>query len=405
MQTKYQHFRKCFYLSNKQKSAEEFGKLRETISEIAKNMENWGESVPLKWILLEQLIETNRKKGKNFIKFNDMVKLAKHQEIKISDTDELKLFLRIQGKVGNIIYFEDITNLIILEPQWLVNAFRCLVSDKLDINSLNDKRKPICSHWTELQTTGRISNFLITTLFELKGGDQALEQKDDLIKVMKKFDILVEIEGTDTYIMPSKMPSSDLKTVCKTVGVCTEYCERTSWFCLKFEFLPPVFFNHLSAWLLKQYQPFKLTDGSSSLALYKEVCVFNFDNSGCDKLLMTMSTDTIALQVVSFDTKKKDLSDLCSIVRKNLENKIEDIKQRYSLELLYVKRFQCNDGNYEINAISLEDLRTQDSYYCHYHKYAHESKMIYLPWTKVSILRILLITLLFNILICIFTMN
>lgn len=365
-------------------------------------MENWGESVPLKWILLEQLIENNRKKGKNFVKFIDMVKLAKHREIEISDTDELKLFLRFQGKVGNIIYFEDITNLIILEPQWLVNAFRCLVSNKLHINSLNDKRNTICSHWTELQSTGKISNLLITTLFKLKGGDIALAHKDDLIKVMKKFDILVEIEGTDTYIMPSKMPSSNLKTVCKTIGVCTESCERTSWFCLKFEFLPPVFFNHLSAWFIKKYQPSKLTDGTTSLALHKEICVFDFNNSGCDKLLITMSTDTIALQVVSFDTKMKDLSDLCSNVRKDLENKIEDITKRYSLKLFYEERFKCRDGNYGINTISLEDLKTKDSYYCHYHKYAHESKMIYLPWTKVSIVRILMLIWLFNILICIF---
>ncbi|XP_063409161.1 uncharacterized protein LOC134692632 [Mytilus trossulus] len=58
-QTKYHHLHNKFYLSNTNDSDEEFEKLRYAIYETARKMENWGKGFPLKWILLEHLIEIN----------------------------------------------------------------------------------------------------------------------------------------------------------------------------------------------------------------------------------------------------------------------------------------------------------------------------------------------------------
>ncbi|CAG2203601.1 unnamed protein product [Mytilus edulis] len=123
---------KEIYLSNLKDTDEEFEKLRYEIYENAKKMDNWGNPFPLKWILLEHLIDINKNHKTNFINFTDMSKLAKHRDINISKDDELLLFLRFQHNVGNIIFFENIRELIILNPQWLADAFRCLLSHKVD---------------------------------------------------------------------------------------------------------------------------------------------------------------------------------------------------------------------------------------------------------------------------------
>ncbi|XP_063418366.1 probable serine/threonine-protein kinase pats1 [Mytilus trossulus] len=298
LQSKYHHLHKKWYLSNLTDTDEEFVKLQHAISETARKMDNWGNAFPLKWILLEHLIEINKNDGKNIINLNDMSKLAKHHDINILEKDELLLFLRFQHNVGNIIFFENIPDLIILKPQWLADAFRCLVSDRIDDSSLH-----YLEDWTLFTRQGKISESLITKLFETKDGSQFLGQKNNLHKVMEKLDILVKIENSNYYIMPSQMPSSTFEDICREFGILTPKCERTSWLCFKFIFLPPSFFNHISAWFIKEYIPSNVASDSTSVALYRGICVFDIDRSGVTKILVTMSTDTIALQVLSFSEK------------------------------------------------------------------------------------------------------
>ncbi|CAG2230323.1 unnamed protein product [Mytilus edulis] len=185
-QEKYQHYRHKYCISNTEDSDTIFAKIRTKISEIAQKMPLWGTLVPLKWIVLEHLINLNRDSGKHFVSFNDVTKMAKHPEIEIFDEGEVSTFLHFQHEVGNIIFFKDIPDLIILEPQWLANAFRCLVSDRFDIDDVQgasdrDKRQ-ISLDWTLLINKGEISDLLINTLFKLKGGDYFLTQKVQLLE-------------------------------------------------------------------------------------------------------------------------------------------------------------------------------------------------------------------------------
>ncbi|CAG2184819.1 unnamed protein product [Mytilus edulis] len=308
LQSKYHHLHKKCYLSNLTDTDEEFVKLRHAISETARKMDNWGNAFPLKWILLEHLIDINKNDGKNIINLNDMFKLAEHHDINILEKDELLLFLRFQHNVGNIIFFENIPDLIILKPQWLADAFRCLVSDRIDDSGLHH-----LEDWTLFTRQGKLSESLITELFKSKDGSQFSGQKNNLHKVMEKLDILVKIENSSYYIMPSQMPSSKFEDVSRNVGILTKNCKRTSWLCFKFKFLPPSFFNHISAWFIKQYIPSKVDSDATSFALYRGICVFDIDISGCEKILVTMSTDTIALQVVSFSNRRD--SEVCVAVK------------------------------------------------------------------------------------------
>ncbi|CAG2223015.1 unnamed protein product [Mytilus edulis] len=274
-QSKYHHLHDEFYLSNKEDTDKEFEKLRFAIFETARKNNNWGKAVPLKWILLEHLIEINKNHGKHFINFTEMIKLAKHPDINIIDEDELLLFLRFQHNVGNIIFFDNIPDLIILNPQWLADAFRCLVSDRVENSRLHH-----LEDWTLFTRQGKISESLITELFNSKDGSQFSGQKNNLHKVMEEFDILVKIENSNYYIMPSKMPTSTFEDVCEKFGILTKKCQRTSWLCFKFEFLPPSFFNHLSAWFIRKYDPSKL---DVDIALYRGICMFDIEGSGCKR--------------------------------------------------------------------------------------------------------------------------
>ncbi|CAC5383860.1 unnamed protein product [Mytilus coruscus] len=287
------------------------------------------------------------------------------------------LFLRVQHEMGNIIFFEDIQDLIILNPQWLVDAFRCLASNKYDVKPQQLK------DWTQFVQYGQLSNKLITELFKSKCGGQFLEQRGDLLKVMEKFDILVKNEDTGLFIMPSKMPFSSFENICYKLGVLN--CKRTSWLCLKFEFLPPAFFNHLSVWFIKKYKPSKVQNEGQINAFYRGICIFDVNSSGCEKLLVAMSTDTIALQFLSFSTEEKEFGSNCSTIYKELITKVEAIIQRYNLTITFDVCFKCSEGDFYKDATPYKDLQKNGEFYCLQHQQAHKSEEVYLPWMKNAV--------------------
>lgn len=376
-------------MSNTKDLDDEFEKLRNAVYETAKKMDNWGNFFPLKWLLCEHLIECNKENGKNFIDYNEMVHMAKHKDIDIVKSDELLMFLRFQHNVGNIVFFESMPDLIILNPQWLADAFRCLVSDRADsrLHHLED--------WTQFTRYGEISEFLISKLFESKHGSHFSGQRVNLRKIMEELDILVKIEGSNSYIMPSEMPSHTFGPA--FMNIVNQNCRKTSWLCLKFEFLPPSFFNHLAAWFIRKYKPSILDTETSSLALYRGICVFdiNSNKSGCEKIVVTMSTDTIALQIWSFQKEKK-LGNMCSEVFNHLKQMIIEMKKRYQLKLSVYLHFKCSTGQFYKDTSLLKDLVRTNEFFCTEHTTTHRSEELYLPWmeNEVSYCRYIMIEVL-----------
>ncbi|XP_052097330.1 uncharacterized protein LOC127732305 [Mytilus californianus] len=377
-QSKYHHLHNKFYLSNTNDSDTEFEKLQYAIYDTARKMGNWGNAFPLKWILLEHLIEINKNDNKHFINFTDMSNLAKHPDINILEKEDLLLFLRFQHNVGNIIFFANIPDLIILRPQWLADAFRCLVSDRVENRRLHHHED-----WTLFIRQGKISESLITELFKAKDGSQLSEQTNNLHAVMEKLDILVKI-GNSNYIMPSMMPPSTFDVVCEKFDILTQKCKRTSWLCFKFEFLPPSFFNHLSAWFIRNYYSSKVEGG---IALYRGICMFDIDGSGGTKILVTMSTDTIALQLVSF-SEEEGFGSTCSDIYREVKQLIEDIKERYKVKISFKLHFKCSDGYYFQDTFEYEKLTSEKECFCTQHKQMHRSDQIYSPWMNNEVTRI-----------------
>lgn len=372
-QTKYHHFRDIFCLSNTVDLDEEFEKLRLKISELARQMKNWGELMPLKWILLEHLIEINKNEGMNFINFSDMLSMANHSDIQMVNKKDVKAFLHFQTKEGNIIFFDDIQDFIILNPQWLVEAFRCLVSDRMD-PKLQHR-----SDWGDFKDNGRISESLIREFFESKGGKRFIDQTKDLLKVMEKFDILIKIDETSSYIMPSMMPSAAFHEICKQIGVEGPDCKRTSWLCLKFEFLPPAFFTHFYLWFIRKYKPiYKDNEKPLWKYLFRGFGVFDIDKSNCKKLLVTMSTDTISLQLLSFSATEEDLGSICSDIRAGIIDHTNAITNRYDLKISFKLHFKCSKSKFDEESIAFEELKNLQEYRCK--KHTHPAKELYLPW-------------------------
>jgi hypothetical protein len=239
------HIRNIQYLSNKEPLEKDFLELQSAIFETATEMSSWGKELPLRWIHLETALDGERDAGSNILPFHLVVKLAKDSSLPISDDEEIILFLRYQHECGHVIFFKDWRDYIILNPRWLIDAFKCLVSAHQFQETLIH-----LDDWGELEETGRLTDKLISKLFEKVPNLKFMEYKDHLLHVLEKFDIIVkpnsfDYENRTFYYMPCKIKPSSFNVICDKFGVHSPSCRRTSWLLLEFEFLPPAFFNHV----------------------------------------------------------------------------------------------------------------------------------------------------------------
>ncbi|CAC5398136.1 unnamed protein product [Mytilus coruscus] len=120
------HVRSEYFISNKEDDHSVFQQIRRDIINLARRMRTWNKDYPLKFIQLEQRLQEKKKE----------LPIITYQEIKHISTDtpkplskeELILFLEFHHELRSLVYFKDLPENIILDTQWLSDAFKCIVT-------------------------------------------------------------------------------------------------------------------------------------------------------------------------------------------------------------------------------------------------------------------------------------
>ncbi|CAC5355627.1 unnamed protein product [Mytilus coruscus] len=373
-QKKKSHLRNVYFVSNTEDNDNVFEEIRNDISRQAMDMKDWGTECPLKWLLFQQVLGKLKDSGLSISTTTKLSKIAKHDDIGITNDEQFKLCLQYCHANGTIIYFEEenLQDYVILDPKWLVDAFRCLVSDKIE-NVIK-----ISDHWQNLTETGELTDKLITDLFKKEPKLKFLENKSHLLEVMKRFDIIVNLKNSTALYMPCMMKPCTFEEIRKQFIVESPSFYRTSWLCLDFEFLPPAFFNHILAWYIRQYSVSVLTEKGTRYerkALYRQIGVFDLDLSGCEQLVVCEGPNVIALQIWNSRIPDNKYVNF----RTNLCQFVDTLLNRYRLTITFTKSFKCRDGDFTINRKKMNILRTED-YRCLEHKTHHISEELVQPW-------------------------
>lgn len=183
------HKRSVIFISNTKSREGDINKLREKISEVAKEMAYFAEKLPTEWIQLENALAVYKDLRKaNILPWDTIEELAR--KTSITDKEELVAFLTYQHTIGNIIFFNDIRDFIILDPNWLIKCFRCLVCDDND-----DKRNVnlvLTTDWHHLTDTGELSEQIINQLLQKEPDLKFETYQSHLLDVMVKFDIIIK---------------------------------------------------------------------------------------------------------------------------------------------------------------------------------------------------------------------
>lgn len=333
------------------------------------------EELPTKWIQLEntlEILKDVKEKGKQGYceKLENIEKLAKTMLI---GKEELLRFLNYQHKIGNVIFFYDKCDYIILQPNWLVNCFRCLICDDAKKNCNMTELYP-------LQYRGILSDDLIDKLFSKVPELMFRQYKTHILKVMEKFDIIVKPNSMNSYYIPCMITDvSSLIDIKNAFEVENHHC--TPWLVLTFTFLPIAYFNHILFMYIRNKTVCEVMsdNGEKSPAIYAGKTVVYLDKTKQSKLVICFSRNAISLQIWNSNKNHEHIvAELCS--------KIEDLEMKLCHKLKYKIQSKCKTGDYSCSSgrISHEELNALvgGQYFCEEHKDWHNKDDIENTWFK-----------------------
>ncbi|VDI58566.1 Hypothetical predicted protein, partial [Mytilus galloprovincialis] len=377
---KRKHLREIYFLSNTESPEETFDGLRNIISRISKERQYFIEHLPLRWISLENALDVLREFQINVISLGDVMQLASQNTI--NEKKEVILFLNYQHSIGNMIFFEDTDECIILNPKWLVKAFRCLISDKIDHNL------KITAEWTDLEESGRLSEKLIRKLFEKESNLEFVKYQSHILAVLEKFNIINRPSILDinnkknllhAYYMPSMIVDSPpFQQIRKDFGIDNTQCLASPWLCLEFNFLPIAYFSHILLSFLRHYTVCEETN-HRKLALYHGKGVFYLDNSKYTKMIVCFSKNAISIQIWSW---VKLGAGIFSSVKEHLCSMITCLNDKLKQHVSYYVKVKCKTGSYEVlsGRLTFDEVKERQSYFCEEHKQIHQTNHLFETW-------------------------
>lgn len=300
--------------------------LKRCIAETLKSQSHWGEFVPMAWSKLESIM---RKLGETckIILFKNLWEMVqKIHDLPINNEDELLTALRFFHDTGVVLFRKEIENIIILDVQWLVDAFQCIIMDERHID------KELFSDQDVLNDLGLLSNKLLDALW----GDIRFKQhKRSLIAHMKHLGMLAELNQKLWYVpcMNKQKYSDEILA----------NCEVSSTLCFVFEFLPFIVFHRLIVACINKLK--------WSIWKRKTECIFHtvtvLEHNECEnhRILIGISENKTyskenqypySIEIQAFVTKTRTLDrSLCFKIKQSVRHLLLNLTQTLPVDKLH----------------------------------------------------------------------
>ncbi|XP_071142181.1 uncharacterized protein [Mytilus edulis] len=296
------HVRSEYFISNKEDDHSVFQQIRRDMINLARGMRTWNKDYPLKFIQLEQRLQ-EKKKELPIITYQEMKNISSVIPKPLTE-EELILFLEFHHDLRSLVYFKDLPENIILDTQWLSDAFKCIVTaKKFQASTKNQIR------WNEFYHTGKLNYAVLEDIFK-KETTILYDHKEYILNVMEKFDIIIRPNksGADEnpyFYVPCMIKAEPEHDIYEMFNVPKDICKRSTWLCFKFRFLPPHLMNHLIASLSRKYTVAEVVDSKKKkrqIALFKGTAVFELqqETTKLRKLLVMTCPNVIQIQIWEF---------------------------------------------------------------------------------------------------------
>ncbi|OWF42432.1 serine/threonine-protein kinase pats1 [Mizuhopecten yessoensis] len=340
----------------------EIGNLRQKIVDLASKQAYWGEKIPAKWITLEKALMEKKIEGVNIMSYDNVVELDKSTGVPIDDQEKIDLFLRFQHAKGNMIYFNEdcLRNYIVLNPQWLIDAFKCIITAQ----QFCTKNPALVKHWKALDKTGKLYLGMVDEIFRRE--EKFCRHKKHILGLMERLHIISHhvVDKDDDksntseefYFVPSLL--KDKVTECEIENY-VKGTNGTPYLCYVFEnnFLPTAVFHRLIAACLSEYTVAKQ---ESKFLIFCGCGIFDL-NGGLTRLVVAFYDSVI--QIGLFRLSEGGFApetSTCLSVRQFVTETLERVLGRYDMNLPFTLNLKCEKSHHlsHEGLLSVDDVIT-----------------------------------------------
>lgn len=281
------------------------------------------------WAIFEHILQ--EEKGRRIISRKTLLdynkELSNDFQLNENSITEMLLFLH---RFGNLLYFDDdlLRETIILDVQWLVDAFKCIIAYHENI-SVTDRKS------SRFKTTGDLSDQELIAIWEgNKEGETFIAHKTEILSYMEQLGLLAICDAkkgqSPSYYIPCmnkrrfKNSEKDFK---KSSILCFQFNENGQ--------LPYNIFYRLVVKCLK-IPAWSILQENGLNCLYDNVACFSYQHS---IIAVCLCKFQIQLQVWIPDINGHIEPDFLCDIQRSVEENIGQIR-KYSYKIGY----KCKNG-------------------------------------------------------------
>ncbi|KAK3598936.1 hypothetical protein CHS0354_036252 [Potamilus streckersoni] len=367
------HLVDCITIDNTQVDPR-LEQLKKRIFELAKQQPHWGEEKPARWLPLEQAIMTLKASGVKVAPLSLIEEINRSGSVRIENKDEMDLFLRFQHEMGTILYFsiEGLRKKIVLDPQWLIDAQKSLITAGTFIN----KTPAIVSKWCEFKKSGKLAHELIDAVWSKEKNPEFHDNKDHILLLMEKLNIIAtprtydqegkEVKVENYFLAPCMLSDATPREIISPKPL--PEMESSSVLCYVFieQFLPAPIFHRLVAACVAHWPVAKKNSGN---LIYCGCCVFDLD---LHHRLTVFSRNHVIFVRVTIMGKTLSFQ-LCAEVKEFITMTLSKIIGNLEQSLQFELHIQCpkSVGDSVSSLFCVADLQSNEAVPCHSHGDSH----------------------------------
>ena len=205
---------------------------KECLAATVKSQSHWGERVPISWTKLEAVLK-KLKKSNNVFSFSTLLRYVMETSgLKMSNEEDLQSALIFFNDTGVILFRSEIKDIIILDVQWFVDAFKCIIFDEKHMEAMENMSD--FAEFQELKEHGLLSSQVLNVLWQ---NSNFYQHTNSLVNHMKQLDMLAELSEELWYVPCMNKQKYPWKIL--------NNCNVSSRLCFLFEFLPFTVYHRL----------------------------------------------------------------------------------------------------------------------------------------------------------------
>ena len=220
-------FEDVFVVDNTKSGSEnecpEVVRLREKLRSVAQSLPQAREAIPLKWLRFEHILWVLHEKHCKWMSISEARQIAT-DNCGIYDDEQFRTMLNFMHDQKIIIHFNktpELNNMVILDPQWLINIFKEVIT----VKRYEPTEGIVEQFLLKLQDTGILDERLLDHKWKSVIDKYSKETCGSLIAIMERFSLLClwPSEGKHKqYLVPSMLmspPSDDLVELLSSVRI------------------------------------------------------------------------------------------------------------------------------------------------------------------------------------------